>query len=89
MDSTLAAEIRRFIVDNFLFGQDSARLTDEGSFLENGVIDSTGFLELVTFLEQTYDIAIADRELVPENLDSLRRVTEFVARKRNILGLSA
>ena len=89
MDTTLAAEIRAFIVDNFLFGQDSPRLTDDASFLETGIIDSTGFLELVTFLEQTYGIAMADRELIPENLDSLARVSGFVARKRDVLGLSA
>ena len=89
MDTPLAAEIRTFIVDNFLFGQDSPRLTDDASFLETGIIDSTGFLELVTFLEQTYGITIADRELVPENMDSLARVSAFVARKRDVLGLSA
>jgi acyl carrier protein len=89
MNTPLAVEIRSFIVDNFLFGQDSALLTDDAPFLENGIIDSTGFLELVTFVERTYAITILDHELVPENMHSLRRICEFVARKRDVLGLSA
>ena len=89
MYTPLAVEIRSFIVDNFLFGQDSALLTDDTSLLESGIIDSTGFLELVTFVERTYAITIADHELVPENMHSLRRVCAFVARKRDVIGLSA
>lgn len=74
-------EIRDFVVANFLFGTDDGRLQPEESFLENGIIDSTGVLELVGFLEQSYAIKVRDEELVPENLDSLRKVSSFVARK--------
>jgi len=81
MADTFATEIKEFIVSNFLFGQEGDGLADEQSFLESGVIDSTGLLELVSFVEQRYGIAIADRELVPENLDSLRNISQFVARK--------
>lgn len=80
MVETFAAEIRTFIIDNFLFGQEAA-FADDQSFLESGIIDSTGLLELVTFVEQRYGISIADRELVPENLDSLRNISRFVAQK--------
>ena len=74
--------VRHFIQENFLFGDDSSHLHDDDSFLEEGLIDSTGVLELVTFLEQTYEISIADDELVPDNLDSISAVAKFVTRKR-------
>lgn len=79
---SLAAELRRFVEDNFLMGSDAIRLADADSFLEHNVLDSTGFLELIAHLEATYGIRVADDEMVPENLDSLQRVAEYVARKR-------
>jgi acyl carrier protein len=85
MVETYAAEIKSFIIANFLFGQEPERFTDDQSFLESGIIDSTGLLELVSFLEQEYGISIGDRELVPENLDSLRNASQLVARKREAL----
>jgi acyl carrier protein len=81
MNETIAREIKEFVVANFLFGQQGTGLADDQSFLESGVIDSTGVLELVAFLEQRYSIAVADRELLPENLDSIQNVSRFVARK--------
>ncbi|PXF57370.1 MAG: hypothetical protein C4B58_10275 [Deltaproteobacteria bacterium] len=57
-------EIRQFIIDNFLMGQDSDSLKDDSSFLEEGVIDSTGVLELVGFLEENYEIKVEDEELI-------------------------
>jgi acyl carrier protein len=80
MVETCASDIRQFIVSNFLFGQ-PATFTDEQSFLESGVIDSTGLLELVSFVEERYGISVADKELMPENLDSVKNISEFVARK--------
>jgi acyl carrier protein len=81
MSESIQREVREFVVQNFLFGQDNSGLTEEQSFLENGIIDSTGVLELVAFLEQQYGIAVGDRELLPENLDSIRNVAAFVSRK--------
>ncbi|MGH9345842.1 MAG: acyl carrier protein [Vicinamibacterales bacterium] len=81
MTETIAREIKAFVVTNFLFGQEGAGLPEDQSFLESGVIDSTGVLELVAFLEERYGIAVADRELLPENLDSIQNVSRFVARK--------
>ena len=81
MAETLAADIKAFIISNFLFGQEGDGFADDQSFLETGIIDSTGLLELVSFVEQKYGISIGDRELVPENLDSLRNISQFVARK--------
>jgi len=78
---SIAAEIKEFVVTNFLFGQDGHTLTPDLPFLENGIIDSTGVLELVAYLEQRFGIAIADRELLPENLDSINNAARFVERK--------
>ena len=78
----IAQEIRDFVVENFLFGQASAVPDDDASLLENGVIDSTGVLELVAYLEEHFQVRVADAELVPENLDSLHRLSDFVRRKR-------
>lgn len=72
--------VRDFISDNFLYG-DGAKLTDSTSFLESGIIDSTGILELITYLEETYNISIKDEELIPENLDSLIKINRFLTRK--------
>ena len=74
--------IRDFVVENFLFGDDKG-LEENASFLENGIIDSTGILELVTFLEETFGITVEDEELIPENLDSIKNVARFLDRKRN------
>lgn len=84
MDS-LIAELRKFIVDNFLFGQTKGQFafSDEDSFQERGIVDSTGILELVCHLEETYSIDVSDTELIPGNLDSLAKVARFVQRKRS------
>lgn len=73
--------IRAFIVDNFLFGN-AEGLSDDTSFLEEGIIDSTGVLELVTFLEEEFSIKVDDEELIPENLDSITNVNAYLQRKR-------
>lgn len=68
------------MVANFLFGDDS-NIKEDTSFLESGILDSTGILELVGFLEETYEITVNDEELIPENLDSLKKVAAFVEKK--------
>lgn len=91
MDATAAKyarEIRDFVINNFLFGE-AGSLTDDTSFMEGDVLDSTGILELVTFLESTYGIKTEDQEMVPENLDSVNRVAAFVARKLSVLATQA
>ena len=77
---TTESEIRQFVVENFLFGDD-ADFSNTDSFLERALIDSTGVLELVGFLEERYQVAVEDHELVPANLDSVVRVARFVERK--------
>jgi acyl carrier protein len=80
----LKSEIRQFIVDNFLYGQDDDTLDDEVSFLGKGIIDSTGILELVSFIEEKYSISIDDEELIPDNFDSLNKLSTFVSRKTTL-----
>ena len=78
------AELRAFITDNFLFGDasDAFAFSDDDSFQERGIVDSTGVLELVCHLQERYAITIDDDELIPDNLDSLSKVARFVDRKR-------
>jgi acyl carrier protein len=73
-------QLKTYIVDNFLFGDDSG-LEDSTSFLESGMIDSTGILEVISYLEETFGIKIKDEELIPENLDSIRNILSFIGRK--------
>jgi len=75
-------EIQDFVISNFLFG-DATRLEDEVSFLDAGIVDSAGILELVSFLEEKYGIRIGNEEMLPDNLDSVNRVEAFLQRKLN------
>jgi len=74
-------KIKHFIVDNFLFGDDDG-ITNDTSFLENEIIDSTGVLELVMFLDEEFSVEVADEELVPENLDSINSILNFLMTKK-------
>ena len=75
--------VRNFVIENFLFGDGNMMESDDASFLEVGIIDSTGVLELVAFLEKTFNITVEDEELIPENLDSVENVVKFLERKQN------
>lgn len=74
--------ITNFIIDNFLFGDDEG-LEDDISFLEEGIIDSTGILELITFIEEEFSIEIEDEEMIPENLDSINNLLTFLDKKKS------
>ncbi|MFN0185772.1 MAG: acyl carrier protein [Aquabacterium sp.] len=80
--NNLKAELRQFIMDNFIMGAAVAPLGDADSFMERQILDSTGVLEVVTHLESRYAITIDDEEMVPENLDSLDLLAAFVLRKQ-------
>ena len=73
--------IKNFIIENFIIDGSTATLDNDQSFLESGIIDSTGILELVSFLEEHYTIKIEDEELIPGNLDSVNNVVSFINRK--------
>jgi len=74
----LRQEVREFIIENFLFGHANNSLGDDESFLDTGIIDSTGVLQLIGYLEQHFGIAISDADVTPANLDSVNRVVTFV-----------
>lgn len=74
-------KIREFILKNYLFTDDAGALGDNESFLEKGIIDSTGVLEVIEFLRVEFGVRVEDEEMVPENLDSILRLTEFTTRK--------
>jgi acyl carrier protein len=73
--------ISKFILDNFLKVDTGKTLLDDTSFLDEGIIDSVGVLELVAFLEETFGFRVEDEELIPENLDSLVKITAYVEAK--------
>ena len=77
------SEIRKFIMETFLLDEE-LNLSEEDSLLERGVIDSTGVLELVAFIEETYQFKIKDEELVPENLDSIKNISQFIQNRLNV-----
>jgi acyl carrier protein len=74
------AEVKNFVLSNLLFGS-GAELRDHTSLLDSGTVDSTGVLEIIMFLEDTYKIKIEPDETIPENLDSIDRITDFLTRK--------
>ena len=74
-------QVRNYILDNFLMGLKVNDIQEDTSFLDIGIIDSTGVIELISFLEETYGIRVEDEEMVPENLDSLKNVERYVAQK--------
>lgn len=76
-------KVRNFVVENFLFGNANG-LADDTSFLEAGILDSTGVLEVVAFLEQQFGVRVDDDELTPENLDSIASIGVFVSRKLQV-----
>jgi acyl carrier protein len=80
MDNSV--KVREFVVENFLFG-DGETLKDDTSFMEEGIIDSTGILELVFFIEETFGFSVEDDELIPDNMDSLQNIARFIDRKLN------
>ncbi|HZP02566.1 MAG TPA: acyl carrier protein [Terriglobia bacterium] len=76
--------LRKFVIDNFLFGEPNGSLSDDDSFVEKGIIDSTGILELVAFLEKHFQIRVEDEELTPDNLDSVNKVAAYIRRKAGL-----
>lgn len=82
MSDETSTAIRSFIVENFLFGDDSQPLPADLSLIDNDLIDSTGILELVGFIEEHFAISVADTDIVPANLDTIDKITDFIARKK-------
>jgi len=74
-------KIRKEILENYLFSEDESELNNDESFLEYGIIDSTGVLELIFFLEEEFSIEVKDREMIPENLDSVTNLVNYLKAK--------
>jgi len=79
----LRKEIKDFIIETFLFGDESESLQDSDSFMQTGIIDSTGILEVTGFIEEKYNITIENEEMTPNNLDSVENIVNFIVRKTN------
>jgi acyl carrier protein len=78
---TVEEQIRQYVADNFLFSDDGYQLSEDASFLEEGIVDSTGVLELVMFVEEIFNVTVEDEEIVPENFDSVSRLATYIRRK--------
>ncbi len=81
MNHDVKTTIRQFIVENFLFGDTTVEFSDDDSLMETGILDSTGILELVAFLEREYNIRIDNEEILPENMDTLNNLERFLEKK--------
>jgi len=75
-------QLRNYILENFLFTDDQSVLKNDDSFLEKGIIDSTGILELIYFIEDEYTFKVGDEEMIPENLDSVNNIVNFITQKQ-------
>ncbi|GLH74847.1 hypothetical protein GETHLI_33490 [Geothrix limicola] len=78
---SITPAIREFIARNFLFSETGFNYSDDASFLEEGIIDSLGIIELVSFVEKTFGISVADSDLLPTNFDSVSRLSAFITNK--------
>ncbi|KAA3631187.1 MAG: acyl carrier protein [Calditrichaeota bacterium] len=79
----LKKEIKEFIVETFLFGEDADSFTDSDSFMHNGIVDSTGILEVTGFVEEKFNFTIENDEMIPANLDSVDNLANFITKKVN------
>jgi len=75
-------KIRNYVLENYLFSTDPSALSDNDSFLDKGIIDSTGILEVIYFLEDEFGIKVEDDEMVPENLDSVNNLVAYIEKKK-------
>jgi acyl carrier protein len=84
VDAQIRADLTEFIVTNYLFGDVTQAPRDDTSLVEEGIVDSTGILELIEYLEYHFDIEVSEDETVPENLGSISSLTSFVMSKRSV-----
>ena len=82
MSETMHETIRGFILENYLFTDDTSQLGLDDSLLGRGIVDSTGMLEIIMFIEEQLGVKVADEDMVPENLDSVNRIAAYVASRR-------
>jgi acyl carrier protein len=85
MEQQHERELRQYVIDNFLFGQGGSELKNDDSFMERGIVDSTGVLELVAFLEEQFQVKVEDEDLIPANLDSINNLLLYLEKKQQPL----
>lgn len=83
MSNSIEAQIRDYIVTNLMFGDTTIEFDDNSSLLELGIVDSAGVMELVLFVEETFDLEIGDDEIVPDNFDSISQLSSYIQAKLN------
>lgn len=76
------AKLRTYIMENYLFTDDDSALNNNDSFLSEGILDSTGIMEVIFFIEEEFSVAVADEEMIPENMDSIDNILAFIQRKQ-------
>jgi acyl carrier protein len=81
----IEAQIRVYIAHNLLFSDDGFAYNDDDSFLQEGIIDSIGVLELVLFVEETFDLTVPDHEITPDNFDSVNKLADYIRSKLTIV----
>ena len=81
----IKAKVKEFIIENFLFGDEDAEISNNESLMESGYIDSTSVLELIAFLEESYEVKIENDEILPVNLDTLDNIEAFVIKKKEVV----
>jgi len=79
---TIKEQIRQYLSENFLFSSNGFELGDDVSLLEEGVVDSTGVLELVMFVEESFGLQVPDEEIVPANFDTVNNLAAYIQRKQ-------
>ena len=78
---SIEATVRDYVLENYLFTDDESQLNNDDSFLEKGILDSTGILEIINLIEEEFGIKVEDHEMIPENLDSVNNVVTYVTKK--------
>jgi acyl carrier protein len=81
---TIEQQIRNYIATNMLFSDNGYPYDDSASFLEEGIVDSTGVLELILFVEETFGVQVSDEDVTPENFDSVARLTTYIRSKVSV-----
>lgn len=79
---TIEAQIKDYIARNLLFSSDGYKYPDDASFIDEGIVDSQGVMDLVFFVEENFNIQVQDSEIVPENFDSIQKMTAYIQRKQ-------
>lgn len=79
---SLEEKIRNYVLENYLFTDDQSALNSDDSFLEKGILDSTGILEVIYFIEDEFGISVEDEEMIPENLDSVSKIVKYIGTKQ-------